>query len=191
MKVYVIYDPLTEKILCVHQYPNTECPECKDIREERKKIYHLEEIEREVFNDAKTYDAPAIISECVSDDRELFPDRKEENICSADEEDIQPDLCCGLYYNPKSGKTQKLFDNLKPVWTVCYRNHEVGWKGEAVYITLEAHSNEHAKHEAMLNREFTKHIEMKYYNKKCLKAYKPSGNYVIGKVDYYEGDERL
>jgi hypothetical protein len=95
------------------------------------------------------------------------------------------------YFNPTTGKMGKLFDILNPVYTVCYKNHEVGDKGEAVYITLEANTEEHAKELAMLNKEFTKHIYMKYYNKKCLDAYRATGNYVIGKVNYYSGDPRL
>ncbi len=31
MKVYVIYDPLHEKILCVHEEHNMECDACKHI----------------------------------------------------------------------------------------------------------------------------------------------------------------
>ena len=203
MKVYVIYDPLYEKVVCVHQYPNTECKDCKPIRDGRAQdkdnYYFLEELEREVYNDAKTYDSPAIISECVSDDRELHPeidldllsDRKEEDICTADEEDQQPDSM--LFHNPRTGKLQKLFDEttLNKVYTVCYRNHEVGDKGEALYITIEAESEIHAKDKAMANQEFRSHIYMKYYNSKCLSAFIPKGNYVIGKVDYYEGDPRL
>jgi hypothetical protein len=95
------------------------------------------------------------------------------------------------YFNPKTGKTQKLFDTLNPVYTVRYMNHLVGDKGEAVYITLEANSEEEAKDKAMANKEFTKYIFMKYYDRKYLTAYKPQGNYVIGKIQYFEGDPRL
>jgi hypothetical protein len=95
------------------------------------------------------------------------------------------------YFNPKTGKTQKLFDTLNPVYTVRYVNPYVGDKGEAVYITLEANEEEEAKDKAMLNKEFTKHIFMKYYDRKYLTAYKPSGNYVINKVQYFSGDPRL
>ena len=96
-----------------------------------------------------------------------------------------------LFTDPKTKKAQKLFDVLNPVYTVCYKNHEVGDKGEAVYVTLEANTEEHAKELAMLNKEFTKNIYMKYYNKKYLSAYRAIGNYVIGKVNYYDGDPRL
>jgi hypothetical protein len=95
------------------------------------------------------------------------------------------------YFNPKTKKTQKLFDTLNPVYKVRYENPLVGDKGEAVYITLEANNEEEAKDKAMLNKEFTKHIFMKYYDRKYLQAYKPIGNYVIGKIEYFSGDPRL
>jgi len=44
---------------------------------------------------------------------------------------------------------------------------------------------------AILNQEFTKHLDMDRFSRKCLSTYKPSGLYVIGKVEYFEGDERL
>lgn len=96
-----------------------------------------------------------------------------------------------LYTNRETGKAQKLFDILVPVYTVSYINPLVGDKGEALYLTLEANSEEQAKELAMQNQEFTGHIFMKYYDKKYLTAYKAKGNYVIGKVDYYSGDPRL
>ncbi len=37
MKVYVIWDPLMEKVLCVHLKKNKECKHCKSIRKERSK----------------------------------------------------------------------------------------------------------------------------------------------------------
>jgi hypothetical protein len=96
------------------------------------------------------------------------------------------------YYNPKTKKTQKLFeDPLQNVWMVRYQNPYVGNKGEALYLVVEASSKEAAKHLAMVNEEFTKHIFMKYYDEKYLTVYKPMGNYVIGKVIYFEGDPRL
>ena len=95
------------------------------------------------------------------------------------------------FFNPKTKKTQKLFDALNKVWTVRYNNPNCGWKGEAVYITIEADNEEQAKDYAMQVQKFTKHIEMKYYNRKCLSAYRAKGNYIIGEVKYYEGDERL
>jgi hypothetical protein len=39
--VYVIYDPLYEKVLCVHDEMNMECDTCKPIRKKRN-IYYLE-----------------------------------------------------------------------------------------------------------------------------------------------------
>lgn len=41
--VYVVYDPLYEKVLCVHDEPNMECNNCKRIRKTRKGAYYLEE----------------------------------------------------------------------------------------------------------------------------------------------------
>lgn len=52
MKVYVTYDPLYERIVCVHPEPNKNCPLCDPIWIERKKKggnrYQLEENEYEV-----------------------------------------------------------------------------------------------------------------------------------------------
>ena len=96
------------------------------------------------------------------------------------------------FYNPKTKKTQKLFeDPLQDVWQVRYQNSLVGDKGEALYLVVEANDKETAKHLAMANEEFKSHIFMKYYDEKYLTAYKPMGNYVIGKVVYFEGDSRL
>ena len=51
--VYVIYDPLYEKVLCVHNEEDMECEVCKSIREHRNDpnngynyTIHLEECER-------------------------------------------------------------------------------------------------------------------------------------------------
>lgn len=44
--VYVIYDPLYEKVLCVHEKANMDCNLCRGIREQREKekcVYFLEE----------------------------------------------------------------------------------------------------------------------------------------------------
>lgn len=182
MKVYVIYDPLYEKVVCVHQMPNIDCKYCKPIREGREKdddnYYYLEEIEKEVMEvGVKTYDS----------DEEVLQ-RKLEHIADADEEDMQPEM---QFFNTNTGKMQKLFGVLNNVWTVRYNDHEVGYKGEATYITLEAENEELAKDLAMQNKEFTRFIEMKYFKRKCLHAFEPKGNYVIGKVEYYEGDPRL
>ena len=96
------------------------------------------------------------------------------------------------FYNPKTKKTQKLFeDPLQDVWQVRYQNPLVGDKGECLYLVVEASDMEFAMNKAMANEEFTSHIYMKYYDKRYLTAYKPMGNYVIGKVIYFEGDPRL
>lgn len=94
------------------------------------------------------------------------------------------------YFNPKTKKQEKLFETLNPVYRVCYENPLVGNRGECVYITLEAENEDDAKIKAMNNEEFTKYIWGKYFDKKYLKAYKPTGLYIIGKVEYYEGDPR-
>jgi len=95
------------------------------------------------------------------------------------------------YYNPNTKKTEGLFESLNPVYRVCYINPLVGNKGESVWVTLEAENEDDAKIKAMNIEEFTKHIWKKYYDQKYLTAYKPTGLYVIGKVEYYEGDPRL
>jgi hypothetical protein len=43
--VYVIYDPLHEKVVCVHDEPEKSCLLCELINEERDKLrkYYLEE----------------------------------------------------------------------------------------------------------------------------------------------------
>ena len=44
--VYVIYDPLYEKVLCVHEKSNMECNLCRQISKERYEshsVYHIEE----------------------------------------------------------------------------------------------------------------------------------------------------
>ncbi len=98
-----------------------------------------------------------------------------------------------LYTDPKTGKPQKLFGTLLPTYTVCIRNENIldGYKGCSVYITVAALNMEEAKDKAMKNKEFTKHIRMKEFDRKYLSVFNPTGNYVIGKVNYYEGDERL
>ncbi len=41
--VYVIYDPLYERTVCVHDEPEKECEICEPIRKERDAEYYLEE----------------------------------------------------------------------------------------------------------------------------------------------------
>ena len=100
------------------------------------------------------------------------------------------------YYNPKTKKNQDLFETetLCPVFRVCCRtpNIVIGDKGCAVYLNVEACNENEAKDKALLNKEFTKHLYLKDFNKdKHLEVYTPSGLYVIGRVEYHEGDERL
>lgn len=44
--VYVIFDPLNEKVICVHDAPNYQCQTCAKIYEEQRDAYHLEEIKK-------------------------------------------------------------------------------------------------------------------------------------------------
>jgi hypothetical protein len=99
------------------------------------------------------------------------------------------------YTNPQTGKSEPLFETLIKVYTVCCRNDNVvnGYKGCAVYITVEAENEEQAMDKAMANNKFMSHISKpKEFDRKYLQAYIPlTESYVIGKVNYYEGDERL
>ena len=107
---------------------------------------------------------------------------------------LPPPIGEPYYYNPETRKKQTLFEKLIPVWTIGVTNDNVvnGDKGCAVYITVEAEDVEHAKDKAMLNEEFMKHIsDRKNFKREYLRGHEPHGNYVIGKVLYYEGDPRL
>jgi hypothetical protein len=44
MKVYVVYDPFDEKVICVHDKPDMDCKIC----EESQNLYMLQEYEFEV-----------------------------------------------------------------------------------------------------------------------------------------------
>jgi hypothetical protein len=97
-------------------------------------------------------------------------------------------------FNPKSKKNEDLFETLIPTFTVgCTTPNIVnGDKGCAVYIVVSAQDEESAKNKAMANEEFMSHIyDKKKFDRKHLVVFKPTGSYVIGKVDYYEGDPRL
>ena len=97
-------------------------------------------------------------------------------------------------FNPKTKKNQDLFETLIPVFTVgCINDtHVNGDKGCAVYINVSAEDEESAKNLALANDEFMSHIRKKEkLERKHLVTFKPTGNYVIGKVKYYEGDPRL
>jgi len=97
-------------------------------------------------------------------------------------------------FNEKTKKAQDLFETLIPVFTVCCTNDNIvdGHKGCAVYIDVSAEDEESAKYIAMANEEFMSHIYNEdEFDKEYLKTFKPTGNYVIGKVTYYDGDERL
>jgi len=47
MKVYVKYDYLTEKIICVHSKPSSKCAKCKKF-EDPDLLYPLKVIKKEV-----------------------------------------------------------------------------------------------------------------------------------------------
>lgn len=97
-----------------------------------------------------------------------------------------------LYTNPKTGKAQKLFDTLESVYGVrCNDTITIGDKGCSVSMNVAASSEEEAINKVMKAKEFMKHIRIKDFDRKYLSVYKPVGNYVIGKVEYFEGDERL
>ena len=97
-------------------------------------------------------------------------------------------------FNTKTQKNQDLFETLIPVFTVCCTNDNIvkGYKGCAVFINISGENEEVAKELAMANEEFMSHIHKKdKFDKKYLRAFKPTGNYVIGNVQYFEGDKRL
>lgn len=99
-------------------------------------------------------------------------------------------------FNPQTKKNQDLFEieSLCPVFRVSCRVQDVvnGDKGCAVYLNVEACNEEEAKDKALLNKEFTKHLHMERFNKeRHLEVSTPTGLYVIGRVDYYDGDPRL
>ena len=49
MKVWVVWDPLSEKVNCVHSQSGMTCPDCEgQIIVKDRSAYHLEEIEKEV-----------------------------------------------------------------------------------------------------------------------------------------------
>jgi hypothetical protein len=55
MKVYVIFDPLLERVVCVHEEADMECKDCKELGVERgKTAYYLSEHEREVVLSKET-----------------------------------------------------------------------------------------------------------------------------------------
>lgn len=46
--VYVIYDPLLEKVLCVHSKPNKTCDVCGKKEYNKRRAYQLEEHKRKI-----------------------------------------------------------------------------------------------------------------------------------------------
>ena len=97
------------------------------------------------------------------------------------------------YINKETGKPQELFDEetLIPTWTVKYGDPNSGNKGEAVYMTLSAKDEQQAKTLALACSEFNQHITPDFYDSRYLSAYEATGNFVIGRVEYFEGDPRL
>jgi hypothetical protein len=97
-----------------------------------------------------------------------------------------------LYTDPKTGKTQKLFETLIPVFAVrCTEPAVNGYKGCSVTMFVSAANEKEATDRALKNKEFTSHIDIMYFDRKYITVYKPTGNYKIGEVIYFEGDERL
>jgi hypothetical protein len=92
------------------------------------------------------------------------------------------------YHNPKTGKPQKLFETLIPVYDVKYANPVHGWEGETVNIIIDADNEQEAISKALKNQEFIGYIDMKHFNKNYITVHKPIGNYVIGKVNHFKGD---
>jgi hypothetical protein len=97
-----------------------------------------------------------------------------------------------MYFNPETKKNQDLFETLNPVFAIrCDDpNVVIGNRGASIKIIVEAKNEEQAIKKAMLDSNFTKYLRMSSFEKEFLEVYKPSGLYVIGKVDYFEGDER-
>jgi hypothetical protein len=93
-----------------------------------------------------------------------------------------------LYTNPKTGKTQKLFDELLPVYTVRYENPD---RGGVIYITLCAKDKTEAINNAMHNKEFYDYIPLQYFKREYFNVYKALGNYVIGKVTCTDSEPKL
>ena len=53
--VYVMYDTLYEKVICVHDKENMSCPYCSKIKKECREKYHLvEEKKLIVVNDERS-----------------------------------------------------------------------------------------------------------------------------------------
>ena len=93
-----------------------------------------------------------------------------------------------LYTNPKTGKTQKLFEELLPVYTVRYENPN---SGGIVYITVSAKNETEATNKAMHNEEFYYHVQIHLFKREYFNVYKALGNYVIGKVIFADSEPKL
>jgi len=46
--VYVMFDPLYEKVLCVHEKEGMTCENCKDIINENRDCYFIEELDFDI-----------------------------------------------------------------------------------------------------------------------------------------------
>ena len=103
---------------------------------------------------------------------------------------IEPKKKAGeiLYTNPKTGKTQKLFEELLPVYTVRYENPN---SGGIVYITVSAKNETEATNKAMHNEEFYYHVQIHLFKREYFNVYKALGNYVIGKVICTDSEPKL
>jgi len=47
--VYVIFDPLIERVICVHDNPNYQCATCVKKYEEQRNAYHIKEIKQRLI----------------------------------------------------------------------------------------------------------------------------------------------
>lgn len=97
------------------------------------------------------------------------------------------------FYNPRKQRNEEdLFDDSVPVFSVSAHDNAVnGYKGAAVYLNVEAENEDQAKEKALKNKEFIQHLNEGYKDKKYLSTHEPSGLFVIGRVEYFEGDPRL
>ncbi len=55
MKIYVIFDSLLERVICVHEEEDMDCKDCRNLRSERSNTaYPLEECVRELVPSKRT-----------------------------------------------------------------------------------------------------------------------------------------
>jgi len=93
------------------------------------------------------------------------------------------------YFNPKTKRNQDLFeiDSLCPVFEVIYKTPNES----TVSIIVEAKDEEEAIDKSILNQEFIGHIDGTFDKENDLDVRTPTGLYVIGRVNYYDGGSKL